>query len=105
VRLLVRLEYRGPGERFAAQRTPERPFAGVHATVVLHVVPELKRFAAKLALKRPLAGVRGQVAHQSGHVRERFAAKLAQRAAHAVFRGHRRVVARLLRRLLQLQQR
>lgn len=103
VRLLVRLEYRRPGERFAAQRTPERPFAGVHATVVLHVVPELKRFAAKLALERSLAGVRGQVAHQSGHVRERFAAKLAQRAAYAVFRD-RRVVARLLRRLLQLQQ-
>jgi len=34
----------------------------VHATVILHVVPELERFAAELALERPVAGVRGQVA-------------------------------------------
>lgn len=77
VRLLVRLEYRRPAERLAAQRAPERPFAGVHSTVVLHVVPELERFAAELTLERPVAGVRGQVADQRGHVRERFAAKLA----------------------------
>lgn len=88
VRLLVRLEYGGPGKRFAAQRAPERSFARVHATVVLHVMPQLERFTAELALKRPVAGVRGQVAHQRGHVRKRFAAKLAQRAAPAVV--HRR---------------
>lgn len=90
VRLLVRLEYGGPGERLAAQRAPERPLARVHATVVLHVVPQLERFAAELALERPVAGVRGQVAHQRGHVRERFAAKLAQRAAPATAVVHRR---------------
>lgn len=99
VRLLVRLEYRGPRERFAAQRAPERPFAGVHATMVLHVVSELERFAAELALKRPVAGVRGQVAHQRGDVRERFAAKLAYRSAPtAVVHRGRVVVARLRRR-------
>lgn len=96
VRLLVSLEYRGPGERFAAQRAPERPFASVHATVVFHVVPQFERFAAKLALEWPVAGVRGQMAHQGGHVREGLAAKLAHRATPAVVeRGCRAVAVRL----------
>lgn len=93
VRLLMGFEYRGPGERLATQRTPERSFTGVHATVVFHVVSQLERFAAELALEWPVASVRGQVAHQGGHVRERFAAKLTEcSAAAAVIHCSRAVV-------------
>lgn len=105
VSLLVRFEYRGSGESLATQRAPERPFAGMHATVILHMVPEFKRFATKLALERPVAGVRGQVAHQGGHVRKRFATKLTQRAASAVVHRGRIAVAAVVRLRRQQRQR
>jgi len=54
----VGLEYRRPRKGLAAQRTPERPLAGVHTTVVLHVMAQLERLAAELAFERPIAGVR-----------------------------------------------
>lgn len=63
VRLLVGLQYRRPRERLPAQRTPERPLAGVHSTVVLHVMPQLEGLAAELALERPVAGVRRQMGY------------------------------------------
>lgn len=78
VRLLVRLQNRRAGERFAAHAAAERSLARVHPTVVLHVMPQFERFAAELALERPVTGVHGQVRDQRRHVREALAAELTQ---------------------------
>jgi len=56
--LFVGLKYRRPREGLAAQRTPERSFASMHATVVLHMMAQLERLTAELALERPVAGMR-----------------------------------------------
>ena len=56
--LFVGLEYGRPREGLAAQRTPERPFPGVHPAMVLHVVAQLEGLAAELALERPVTCVR-----------------------------------------------
>lgn len=78
VGLLVRLQYRTPGERLSAEGTPEGSLARVHSTVVLHVVPEFERLPAELALERSVAGVDGKMRDQRADIGKGFPAELAQ---------------------------
>jgi hypothetical protein len=56
---------------------------GVHATVILHVVPQLEGLSAELALEGPVAGVHRQVRDERGDVGEALTTEFAQHHAAA----------------------
>lgn len=98
VRLLVGLEDRRPREGLAAECASEGSFSGVHATVVLHVMPQLERFTAELALEGSITSVDRQMRDERADVREGFAAELAEDDARSVggelqFHRRRRLIS------------